>query len=253
MTQAFKIVHKLRHYYSAIGFRGVVVFVWAKISGSRPLFAALVKGFKHPVWLRIGTTDVSVFKQVLLERHYGVEVGFAPKVIVDAGANIGLSSVFFANAFPEAKILAIEPEQSNFELLKQNVAAYPQIIPLQLALWSENKAICLVDPGNGNHGFQTDDHSSVGRHASATVTAMTIDALMERFSLSVIDILKVDIEGAEREVFESADPWMSRVNGVMIELHDHLKPGCTNAFEKATAGLPIRSAKGETVVRFRSL
>ena len=73
----------------------------------------------------------------------------APRVVVDAGANIGLSTVFFANKFPQAKIVAIEPEPSNFAMLRDNVAPYPNVTPVQAALWKEDRGARPVRYGEG--------------------------------------------------------------------------------------------------------
>ena len=73
---------------------------------------------------------------------------------MDAGANIGLASILFANRFPQAKIFAIEPEHDNFNLLADNVCTYDNIVPLHAALWGENATIHLTDPGDGAWGFR---------------------------------------------------------------------------------------------------
>src|SRR5436190_21998125 len=120
-----RALRKIRHYHSVLGLPGVMVFLFAKVSGMRPLFCKNLAGIRHPVYVRIGTTDLSVLKQVLVERQYDFSLPVTPKVIVDAGANIGLSAVFFANKYPAAVIFAIEPEESNFKVLEKNVSAYP--------------------------------------------------------------------------------------------------------------------------------
>ena len=83
------------------------------------------EGLNHPLWLRLRTTDVSVFEEIIVNSEYHFEYAGEPRTIVDAGANIGLTSVFFANRFPQARIFAIEPEAQNFEMLKKNTGAYP--------------------------------------------------------------------------------------------------------------------------------
>ena len=94
--QMIRALQKIRHYYCTFrGFSGVMAFVFAKLSGTRPLFKTRVGGIRHPVFLRIGTTDASVLRQVLHDKHYDLPLQRTPKFIVDAGANIGLSAVFF--------------------------------------------------------------------------------------------------------------------------------------------------------------
>src|SRR5690349_12598508 len=74
------------------------------------------RGYAHKIFLRPSTTDRKVFREIFLFNAYGFQID-PPKIIVDGGANIGLSSIFFATRFPAAKIYAIEPEQTNFDVL----------------------------------------------------------------------------------------------------------------------------------------
>lgn len=80
------------------------------------------------------------FGEVITWNMYATRLHQSPRVIVDAGANIGLTAVYFANQFPAARILALEPESSNYALLCKNTAAYPQA-----ALWSSTATLDLVD------------------------------------------------------------------------------------------------------------
>jgi FkbM family methyltransferase len=248
ISRAFK---KLHHYYAALGVLGVLAFVRAKLTGKRPLFATRKAGTLHPVNLRIGSTDVSVFRQVFEERQYDVTLPQAPRVIIDAGANIGLASVFFANKYPEAMIVAIEPERSNFDVLKKNTAGYSRIKSLNAALWKHNGSISLFDSGEGNHAFQTLENPANGKQNGGMVQALTVDSIMKQFGFDQIDVLKIDIEGAEKEVFENCSGWIGHVGVVMAEIHDHLKPGCSKAYKEATADFPQETVLGETIVRLR--
>ena len=160
-------------------------------------------------------------------------------MIVDAGANIGLTSIYFANKYPNAKIIALEPELGNFELLKKNAAPYSQIAALQAAVWNKNEEIDLIDPGLGFWGFMTEKrHPSEKLSGSIRhpVMGMTIDKLLENHSLTKIDILKMDIEGAEKEVFSDTSSWIGKIDSIIIELHDHIKPGCSHSFYSGVTG-----------------
>jgi hypothetical protein len=64
-----------------------------------------------------------------------------------------------------------------------------------------------------------------------------------------VDLLKIDIEGAEREVMEESGAWINTVAVLMIELHDDIKPGCSKAFYEATEGFSKDVIKGETIMR----
>ena len=262
----FRVFRKIREYYSLLGIwrlAGVLfALLLAKLSGRAllklwskwPLCKIHVPGIKYPVRMRIGTTDVEVLKQVLLDGEYDFLPPLDPKVIVDAGANIGLSAIFFANKFPEATIYALEPEESNFQLLKINTAPYPHIKPLKAALWNENKQINLADSWGGHCGFVTFNEGSQQEkppQQQNLVEAMTLDALMDKTGTKAVDIFKVDIEGAEKEVFENCSKWIGRVRIVMVELHERYRPGCDKAFYEATKSFEPGITNVQTIMRLQ--
>ena len=81
---------------------------------------AKIDGFAAPVHVRVPSTDLRVYDQVVLRQEYDLPARREPSFIVDAGANIGLASVFFANRYPNARILSLEPEKGNYEMLVRN-------------------------------------------------------------------------------------------------------------------------------------
>jgi tRNA G46 methylase TrmB len=149
--------NSLSRYYKILGFRGLVCAIKAKVTNSVILYDFKNEECQHSIHLRIPSSDAPTYRQVFIKREYDVSVKQDPKVILDAGANIGLASIYFANRFPDAKIIALEPEESNFSLLKKNVLPYKNIIPIHAALWNKNEEISLVDPGLGNWGFMTEN------------------------------------------------------------------------------------------------
>jgi len=200
---------------------------------------------KYPIFLRYPSTDLSTYRQIFDNSSYNHELAFEPNVIVDAGANIGLASVYFANKYPNAKIISIEPEKNNFEMLKKNVVNYKNIIPLNAAIWNKNEEVFIIDAHKGNDSFQVGNDSIV---SSQKVNGFTVDKIMDMFNLPKIDLLKIDIEGAEKEVFESTPAWLGNVNSMAIELHERLKSGCNRNFYNATAKyLPFEKSAGETI------
>lgn len=204
------------------------------------------------MFLRLKTTDIEICGQILTDREYHFEAKKQPKVIIDAGANIGMASVFFANAFPGATIIAIEPEATNFALLKKNVAAYSKVIPVQAALWNDNTLINLTHPASNPEWDKWAFRTQRGEVGSKTevfhqTQGMTVDKIMRDYCIDFIDILKVDIEGAEKEVFADASNWIDKVGVVIIELHENWDMGCNRNFFKATNSFPISWKQGEYV------
>ena len=243
-----RLILKIRHYHAALGLKGVFLFLYSKVTGHKPVVNVKVEGISHPVRLRIGTTDVATYRQVLVSRQYDFDEPDNAQFIIDAGANIGLSAVFFANRFPKAKIVAIEPEDSNYRMLCENAAPYPGIRPVRAALWRENEDLFLFDKGHGNHGFQISEDSKEDGSRVGAVLGLTVDAIMRESGVEKVDLLKIDIEGAEREVFEACSDWISKVGVLMVELHDEIKPGCEAAFRKATGGFTAAEERGETIM-----
>ena len=107
---------------------GLIRAVGAKASNSTVLFRVDRKGVSFPIYLRLNSSDVPTYEDLFAKGDYGFSVQKSPTTIVDAGANIGLASVIFANRWPDATIIAIEPEAGNFDLLKKNVAPYGNIL-----------------------------------------------------------------------------------------------------------------------------
>jgi FkbM family methyltransferase len=249
MLDPMRVAGDLKCHYLALGIRGV--FLGAKAHLLRRTSETLVSipGIAHPIHLRLRTSDVPLFLQVILLSQYEWKLPKRPSVIVDAGANIGLASIFFANRYPGAKIISIEPAPSNLKLLCKNMAQYPNNAIVAGALWKENSRVTIVDPGGGEWGFQVEED----RPADGNVMALTLDRLMDQFGIDYVDLLKVDIEGAEKEVFESSSQWIDRVGAIAIELHDEIKIGCSHAFREATRAFGHESRKGETIFVARNL
>lgn len=192
-----------------------------------------VKYYGNDLYLRLGTSDQCVYDEVVLHKDYEFDLGFTPMTIVDAGANIGLSSVYYANRYPLAEIIAIEPEVSNFAMLERNVRPYRHITPVRAALWNHEGLIHLSNPlgeqGQWNKWGTTTTEDGTGEQ----VQAVSVRSLMGQFRLPRIDLLKVDIEGSEVEVFSTCD-WLSFVNALVVETHDRFRLGCSGAVDAVT-------------------
>ncbi len=232
-------------------FRGPLFFFWERISSRPQVFLAQAPDRK-PLRLRSKTTDIAAFVQIFVHREYEFELGLSPKVIIDAGANIGFSSIYFSIRYPKSLIIALEPEVGNYELLRQNVALYPNIVAINKALWSGNQALRIIDPGKGKWGFQVQGDTILPKgRVLGTVEGVTLTQIMSDFGLSYVDLVKLDIEGSEKTIFESSETWISLVGVIAIELHDWLNPGCSQSFFQATSDFKHVLRKGENVIVLR--
>lgn len=146
------------------------------------------------------------------------------RFIIDAGANIGDETLRFRHFHPEAFIVALEPEPGNYRMLAKNVAGDKQIAALQAGLWSHECALSILSNDAGsNEAFRV---AEVGDGTPGAISAVSVSELMKRFGRSTVDILKMDIEGAEYEVFSrQTDGWLDRVKVFIFECPDNDRPG----------------------------
>lgn len=128
------------------------------------------------------------------------------------------------------------------------------IIPVQAALWNENGYINLIDLGYGHWGFMTEKNileKPRGENLVKSVISVTVDKLMDDYGLEKIDIFKIDVEGAEKELFSDSSTWINKVNGLIIELHERGKPGCNRSFYNGSNGFNDEWQMGENVCLFK--
>ena len=174
-----------------------------------------------------------------MNRGYDLDYGLLdPKVIVDAGANIGLTSVFYALRFPAARIVALEPDSENFDVLSSNVRDFSNIFPVKAALWHERATVEIRDPGEGAWGFRVGVPSGEGDAADSSTyrgvsSTMTVQELIDANG-GRLDLLKLDIEGSEWNVLLHASDWIEHVGALVAELHPTIHPDCRKVFDAAT-------------------
>jgi FkbM family methyltransferase len=191
---------------------------------------------QRPFFHRNTPADRGVIQQVFVNQDYALErlaratdiqnlynacvaSGRTP-LILDAGANIGASAVYFAARFPRARIIAFEPEPGNFALLRRNTEGLEVALRCQ-ALGGVSQRVSIVDPGRGEWGYMTTSQEG-GDCEMVAASAVVQQALGEGlFPL----IAKVDIEGGEKGLFEPPTEWVSTFPVLIVELHDWMLPG----------------------------
>ncbi|MCE3227630.1 MAG: hypothetical protein K0S32_2181 [Bacteroidetes bacterium] len=191
-----------------------------------------LRNYIGPVHLRKNSSDIQTFDQVLVSAEYDYVLNFRPQFIIDCGANIGLATLHFKTKFPEALVVAVEPESTNFEMLKKNTAAYKNTECIKAGIWTKNAILKAEDVRNfGNWGFVCKE---VDKEDETTIRAVCIDEIMKRYGKDEIDLLKIDIEGTELELFSTGyEAWLPKTKVIMIELHDAYRKGCSKSFFNA--------------------
>lgn len=185
-----------------------------------------VRKWNRGVWLRPGTTDLQVFQKVVIDEEYAPPEALHASGILDAGAYIGLSTLYLHHWYPEAEILAIEPDPRTFQLLERNTRGVERIHVLNGALWS----------GSSSCTFQADTSqpwaSRIAKgpaQAENQVRAVSLNDIEDLLGRPV-DFIKMDIEGAEEVAFRDVDERVSQaLKAMVIEFHERFYPGSSES------------------------
>ena len=185
----------------------------------------------HTVQLRVAGTEsqiavsdygeLQVMRDILLDEDYSLGVlTAAPRVILDVGANIGLAALYFRTRYPEAEIVAIEPDPETFAKLERNLGGDPRVRLVNAAVAAERGELLLFRPAG--YSIASSLKPSGTEPASCDrVRVETLDGLCDEMELAHIDLVKLDVEGAELETLRG----FSRLDGVSVligEAHPQL-------------------------------
>ena len=187
-----------------------------------------------PIYIRPGESDFAAIRQVFGQGQY--DISWPPQlkervrarynkivsdggkpIIVDAGANIGAASLFFGQKYPKGAIVSIEPDAGNAAILKKNLEGRPNYVIMEAAIGSEPGFVDLVVDSDG-WGVQT-------RRSDSGIAVITVEDAYAASGGNVPFIVKIDIEGFEKDLFSSNTGWVDRCHVVFIELHDWMLPG----------------------------
>lgn len=169
--------------------------------------------------------------QELIDAYRSIVAEGPVPLIIDAGANVGLSSYYFQALFPESLVVAVEPEPSNFDILSHVLKDSPSTLCLKAGLASEDCRLAVVDSGLGPRGFRT-TNSDPNDVESDGVPGLSVSSLIARARKErpiVPFLIKIDIEGFEQEVFSANTDWIDSFPLLVIELHDYMLPTTANS------------------------
>jgi FkbM family methyltransferase len=178
----------------------------------------------HAVTVRMyPCSDDFVFDQLFVQHEYGPICSKMKdaRFILDLGANVGYASVIFASRYPGAQILSVEPDPGNYQLCVENIAPYgSRVTPLLGAVWANCGRLALARGTACDAREWAIRVTTAKSDEAANVQAWDIPALLDLAKQKEVDLLKIDIEGSEVEVFAAGTAaWLPRVRNICIELH----------------------------------
>ena len=215
---------------NAFGFTDGLIFFMRRIFKKDGCYRS--SRYKASIYLRKKYADKVTFKQVFLEGQYNFHIPYTPVTIIDGGANIGLASVYFSHRYPSANIVAVEPNQENSKVLKKNIVNFSNVKAKLGGIWNDNKQVIIVNAKDNDNAFMVEE---VDASTPGSITAYSIGSIMQEMNWSTIDLLKLDIEGSEKEVFEkNYESWLPHTKMIIIEVHDHMRKGASKSVFTAT-------------------
>src|SRR5262249_49323663 len=119
---------------------------------------------------------------------------------------------------------------------------------IQAALWPDHRQLMISNSLGQKYAFRITDQFQGGSSAPK-VSAITVSDILHQIDADRIDLLKLDIEGSELELFSrNTDEWLDRIQMIAIELHDRFRPGCAHAFYSALVPREfIQELSGENI------
>ncbi|EJL68379.1 FkbM family methyltransferase [Chryseobacterium populi] len=166
------------------------------------------------IYLRTFKGDIDIFYEIFWKKTYDKHLKLLkknPEVIVDFGAHIGLTSIYFALKYPNAKIYSVEASPENFQLLKANTASFKNIACFHAAAHFED--------GSVNFGTQELSYNQKVSESGIPVQALSVETFMKNNHLQRMDLLKIDIEGAEADLLSKNNSWLQHIENIIIEIH----------------------------------
>jgi FkbM family methyltransferase len=176
-------------------------------------------GYDTALCLRPFADDLSVLYEVFLDRRYYLPRSLllpdSVRVIIDCNANIGMAALFLASRYPNARIFCVEPHLEDYDILKRNTQSEARIVPINATVVGRLTASIRMTSNGAAWG-----HKSRHNDPAIEVPQITIAEICTRHSLEQIDLLRIDMEGAEESVFAHAE-FLPLVRLGIIELYGH--------------------------------
>lgn len=239
-------------------------FVLRHLARARKDRIARVNARGVAIHVRAGDSDVAAVRQVFARNEYNIGLkplagrvdaryreilaaGQVP-VVIDAGANIGAATLWFKRKYPQAAVVAIEPDPGNAALLRRNVAGLDQVRVMEAAIGARAGFVSLMS-GDGDKSWAVQT-----QRAETGVPIVTIQDALAQVPDGAPFIAKIDIEGFEKDLFSENIDWIDDMAEVVIEPHDWMLPGqySSAAFQQAFGARRFEMLhRGENILYIR--
>lgn len=219
------------------------------LPGRGRVVAMRLRGMTQPVLVRLGTSDGAVMNEMFMAGEYDplLQQDLRDvRLVVDLGANVGLSTRLWQRSFPASRVIAVEPDAANMAMCRRNGSADgDRAVTFVEACVAGRSRMVSLDRSRDEWAFQMKDEA--GGEAAQAVKALTMQEILHQAGESdtPIDVLKCDVEGAEIEVFANCREWIGNVRHLVVETHAPYSPQRLEA-DLARSGADFHLYKVET-------
>jgi FkbM family methyltransferase len=170
------------------------------LSARKPHAVVRIRATGRVIRARRGSSDLRVVLQVYGRGEVDPPVPVEAATILDAGSNVGITVGAFADRFPDARILALEPDPENIAAFRENITD-DRVVLVEGGLWDADGSLNIANPDSASWTRQVEEATA---SRPGTIAAFTLDTLAASAGVERFDILKIDIEGAETRIFVDA-------------------------------------------------
>jgi FkbM family methyltransferase len=212
------IGHRLKTFRllcQALGVLGALGVVRARLWGSKTV-RVKVKNIAQPILARMNNCDLPTLAEILCSPECEVELSWSPRTILDLGANIGLTAIKLKQQFPQATLIAVEPDPGSADVCRVNLSHMRGAVILQMAIGWGCGAVKCINP----------EAPSISRRFGSceaddinAIQEISIREILDQYQCRSPVLIKMDIEGSEASCFEHSGSWLQAVQGVLVEAH----------------------------------
>jgi FkbM family methyltransferase len=164
--------------------------------------------------------DAFIYSEVFEHQSYRIANARPPATILDLGANIGLSAIYFARCFPGAHLACVEPVPENLRLLSRNLELNGVAADVISAAIDVKEGKAWMERARFDYGHKI-AHASVQSSAVLfEVDAVSVQSIMQRLGWSRIGLVKIDIEGHESVLLSQNCEWLHLTDALCLEYHE---------------------------------
>ncbi len=195
-------------------FSGLIPFnEYRKVKNAAPFTAGSITLFGDQIHFSDNIGLLHSVREIFGDEVYKFRAKSDAPHIIDAGANIGLSVIYFRRLYPRATVVAYEPDREIFGMLRKNVGGYPGVELHEAAAWTHDTELTFFSEGSLAGSVTTD---FLNKGVSTTVRA---ESLKKQIRKRPVDFLKIDIEGAENTVLFDIEDELAQVDTLFFEYH----------------------------------